>query len=132
MSRMSGLLVTAAAGGRTLVLGRMAFDAVLVEGTHERGAPAGHACLVALGTGLIFRTEFGIDDAVFAAVVTDDAVFDLGAFVVGVVIKDDGRTAGRLELFGFQGQRVGRPDEAKQQRDGKAGAGKGEGHSFLQ
>ena len=40
-----------------------------------------------------------------------------------VVIEGDGGAAVGLELFGFQGQRMGRPDEAKQQRDGEAGTG---------
>ena len=71
--------------------------------------------------------------AVFAAVVADDTVFDLGALVMVVVIEGDGGAAVSLELFGFQGQRMGRPDEAKQQRDGETGAGKGvQGHSSLQ
>ena len=47
--------------------------------------------------------------------------------------EGDGGAAVSLELFGFQGQRMGRPDEAKQQRDGETGAGKGvQGHSSLQ
>ena len=127
------LLVASAASGRALVLGRMAFDAVLVVGTHERRASAGHVGLVAFGTGLIFRAHLGVYDAVFAAVVADDTVFDLGALVMVVVIEGDGGAAVSLELFGFQGQRMGRPDEAKQQRDGETGAGKGvQGHSSLQ
>ena len=115
------LLVASAASGRALVLGRMAFDAVLVVGTHERRASAGHVGLVAFGTGLIFRAHLGVYDAVFAAVVADDTVFDLGALVMVVVIEGDGGAAVSLELFGFQGQRMGRPDEAKQQRDGETG-----------
>jgi len=68
----------------------MAFDAVLVVGTHERRASAGHVGLVAFGTGLIFRAHLGVYDAVFAAVVADDTVFDLGALVMVVVIEGDG------------------------------------------
>lgn len=65
--------------------------------------------------------------------VADDTVFDFGALVMVVVIEGDGGAAVGLELFGFQGQRMGRPDEAKQQRDGEAGTGKGvQGHSSLQ
>ena len=102
------LLVAGAASGRPLVLGLVAFDAVLVVGTHERRAPAGHAGLVAFGTGLIFRAQFWVDDAVLAAVVADDTVFDFGALVMVVVIEGDGGAAVEIAPFpaGAGGSRI--------------------------
>lgn len=119
------LLMASTAGGRAFTLGRMAFDAVLMVGVHERRASAGHVDPVAFGTGLILRAHFGVYNTVLVAVVADDTVFGLGALVTIVVIKGDGGAAVSLELFEFQDQRMGRLGRVKQQRDGEIGAGKG-------